>query len=1279
MLGAIDGFRGTKRFILEGQLGEGGMGVVHRARDVERGEVVALKTMTRLDAASLLRFKREFRALADIVHDNVVQLYELFSEGDQWFFTMELVDGVDLITWVHSSLSMPPPAMPPPRDTRMAADALVSGVQATLLAPTELFEEILARSSGKLPAAEAAPGMLSSAPPAPRVRFFVRDVGRLRAAFRQLASGVATIHARGKLHRDLKPSNVIVSRSGRVVILDFGVVGEYRPGETGERGEETLVGTPAYMAPEQAAFQPATPASDWYAVGVMMFEALTQRMPFEGSTTELLLAKQRPLGSRPRDLVEGIPEDLEQLCVDLLQVDPALRPSAEEILRRLEGDRTPAISASVEIPFVGRRAQIDALHAAFDASRTGPPVAVMLHGRSGMGKSALAARFLGQLEARPDTLVLSGRCYDREAVPFKAIDQVVDELSRWLARLPEEEAYALLPAQIHALARLFPVLKNARVIADAPPDTLGVFAEPLEVRRRAFGALKQLLEAIAARWHVVVHIDDLQWGDADSVQLLEAILTPPSPRPLLLVCGHRSESAASSEALELLRRTLGSLGSACKVREVEVGALSPREAQELARALVDSSDPAVPAAIAAEAQGSPLFVAELGRWANERGGEIARGGGGSSIALDEMIAARVAELPEDARALLEAVSIAGRPVEHAIVESASGTAGRRRPASLALRAAHFVSMRGLRDDDLVETSHDRIRETVVAGMDEASRRLRHLALARAYSGSSRADPEAAFEHFRAGGDDASARDFALRAAEAADQGLAFLRAARLYRAAIELGAEQPEQLYARLGDALANAGRGAEAADAYMEAAARSTGRDALNLRRVAAEHLLKAGHDERGIAVLQQVLSEVGVRYPESTQAAVASLLWHEARLRVARLTRTLRRPQSLSPRLLDRFDAAFAAATGLTTSDLLRSADFANRALILALEAGEPVRLGRALAVAAGNVAARGESARRRADALVRAAQQVAAQVDDPHGRALALLAGGFVHFFLGEWRGARAKLEEAEAILRTRCRAVAWELANTQAWTCNVLILSGELRDATRRVPGIVEEARSRDDSFALMHLTYPACCAHIVSDDVDAAWRVTELAATHAGGGAFTSFHWGSFISGCSVERYRGDGRAAWERVQRTSPALDASSLSRIALVRTFSAYERGLSAIAAAAEGHDRTAALAAADDWARRLSKESVSFAPAMGHLLRAGASAVRADRKRAEGALELAIPALDAADLGYLAACARHRRGELLGGSTGAELVARSRSFFSAQGIVNPERCLQMSAPGFY
>ena len=143
-------------------------------------------------------------------------------------------------------------------------------------------------------------------------------------------------------------------------------------------------------------------------------------------------------------------------------------------------------------------------------------------------------------------------------------------------------------------------------------------------------------------------------------------------------------------------------------------------------------------------------------------------------------------------------------------------------------------------------------------------------------------------------------------------------------------------------------------------------------------------------------------------------------------------------------------------------------------------------------------------------------------------------------------------------------------------------------------------------------------------------------------------------------------------------LEKSHLLRAALVRTCLAYERGLSAVSAAGAGFDRARALRAADKYARDLAREKLAFGRAMGLALRAGAHAVRGQRESALADLGKAIPMLDAADLGYLAACARHRRGELLGGSAGGDLVAQSRAFFEAQQVKNIERCLAMSAPGY-
>jgi hypothetical protein len=235
-----------------------------------------------------------------------------------------------------------------------------------------------------------------------------------------------------------------------------------------------------------------------------------------------------------RTLNPDVPERFDGLLRRLLDPLPDRRPTGDEIRRELaalRGRAVPLGTGPRQAPFVGRTHETAVLDAVLSRRRNDLDV-VHVHGASGIGKSELVRRVLRRAEAAGDALVLRGRCHDRESVPYKAFDTIVDALSTVVRGLPSEERRPLVPVDGGALVRLFPVLARIPELAvTSTPDL-----EPQELRQRAFDALRELFVRLARIRRVVVWIDDLQWADLDSSALLQRIARPPEPPQLALCC-----------------------------------------------------------------------------------------------------------------------------------------------------------------------------------------------------------------------------------------------------------------------------------------------------------------------------------------------------------------------------------------------------------------------------------------------------------------------------------------------------------------------------------------------------------------------------------------------------------------------------------------------------------------------------------------------------------------------------------------------------------------------
>ena len=467
---------------------------------------------------------------------------------------------------------------------------------------------------------------------------------------------------------------MLVNDEGRVVVLDFGLVTEVAQ----HPEDEGLVGTVSHMAPEQAEGRAVGPQADEYSLGVVLYQALTARSPFLGAPPEVLRQKQQSDPPSPRSLSAAVPADLDELCMDLLNRDPARRPPAGEVLRRLRQDEDSGlISLGRGDVFIGRRRESDALWEAYERARAGQATAVVVQGESGVGRTTLVRHFAAEVLARvPEAVALSGRCYERESVPYKAVDGLVDALSR-LLRDAHDRA-ELVPVEAAVLGQVFPVLKPY------VPERGADEEDPARLRTRMFAALRELLARLAERGPLVITIDDLQWADQDSLQLLTELMRPPeAPRLMLVATVRRSHEASTGLPPPWY-------GITRHLVPLVLDSLPLDEAAELARIL------GAPDAerVAKEAAGHPLFIDELVRRARESGG-------GPTLRLDDALWARIQRQGEAARHLLSIVALAGAPlVQETAAVAAALSLDELGRGENGLRGANLVRTTGPRATDL---------------------------------------------------------------------------------------------------------------------------------------------------------------------------------------------------------------------------------------------------------------------------------------------------------------------------------------------------------------------------------------------------------------------------------------------------------------------------------------------------------------------------------------------------------------------------------------------------
>ena len=548
----------------------------------------------------------------------------------------------------------------------------------------------------------------------------------------QVVQGLAHAHGRGIIHRDLKPGNIWLTEDGTAKIGDFGLAVALDRSRLTMEG--MMVGTVAYMPPEQALGRQPDARSDLYSLGCVTYEMVTGRAPFLGDDPVAIISQHintapvAPSWHNPE-----VPRALESMLLRLLAKDPSERPdNAAAIPEALQAivataSTVPPLAADSDVNpldrlatgiFVGREKEMDELRAGLEDSLSGRGRLMMLVGEPGIGKTRTSEEFATYARLR-NVQVLWGRCYEGEGAPaYWPWVQIIRSYAH--DKEPKELMSEMGPGAAD-IAQVVSEVKERLPGLPAPPAL-----EPDQARFRLFDSITTFLKNASKDKPMMVVLDDMHWADKPSLLLLQFLAKELRGSRLLVLGTYRDVELRRQHPLA---QTLGDLNRENLSHRVLLRGLTENDVRRFVEVTAGTSPPdSLVKAVYKETEGNPFFVNEIVRLLVADGRlEHAETVREWSVTIPqsvrEVVGRRLDHLSEECNRVLTIGSVIGREFGLRLLEKVSEVKGDRLLEALEEAMGARVIAELPRATDQYWFSHALIRETLYEELS-TTRRVR---------------------------------------------------------------------------------------------------------------------------------------------------------------------------------------------------------------------------------------------------------------------------------------------------------------------------------------------------------------------------------------------------------------------------------------------------------------------------------------------------------------------------------------------------------------------------